>query len=120
MPDVPSQDPDAVIEAESLDRSTPDYALQAASQRIWLRWIAVIAAGTVIIAYGVLEWRLLQYLLECQTEISDLFILLAIAPLLGITIIIVFVLLGVFRGFKESDAHHFPTEAASKALIGGS
>lgn len=119
MPDVPPQDPDAENEALRLDRSTPDHVVRAANQRILLRWIIVAAAAIVILAYGYLEWLLLDYLFECRTEASDLFIILAVSPVVGVTVIVVFVLIGVFRGYRESDTQYLPTEIVGKTVFGG-
>ena len=44
--------------------------------------------------------------------------LLAIARIVSVTLILIFVLIGVFRGFRESDLNAVPLETAGKMAFG--
>ena len=87
-------------------------------QRYWLRAIACGVALLVAAAAGYLEWELLKYILAPCSQAGDLFVLLAISPIASITLILIFVLIGVFRGFRESDLNALPLETASKVAFG--
>lgn len=87
-------------------------------QRYWLRAIACGVALLVAAAAGYLEWKLLKYILAPCSQASDLFVLLAISPIASITLILIFVLIGVFRGFRESDLNALPLETAGKVTFG--
>jgi hypothetical protein len=58
-------------------------------QRYWLRLSVCVAALVAAIAAGVLEWILLQHLLQTNSETGGVFVLLAIAPIVSITIIVI-------------------------------
>ncbi len=72
-----------------------------------------------MVAAGILEWKLLEYIRTPCSQADDLFVLLAISPIASITLILIFVLNGVFRGFRESDLKGLPLETAGKAAFGG-
>ena len=87
-------------------------------QRWWLRGGAFIAALLAMVAAGYLEWRLLMHILAPCSKAGDLLILLAVSPIVSVTLILIFVLIGVFRGFREGDLRSIPLETAGKAAFG--
>ena len=87
-------------------------------QRYWLRFSACIAALVVVIGAALMEWAILCHIMSPYSETSDLFILLAISPIAAITLITIFVLMGVFRGFQEKDMEKFPAGALIQAASG--
>ncbi|MDE2814435.1 MAG: hypothetical protein OXM01_15495 [Gemmatimonadota bacterium] len=134
MPDLPNVGEDAaappgsasaaglaVKEIEALSshhESLAEVLVRMERQRYWLRLCACVAALLVVIAAGILEWILLQHLLKTSSETEGLFVLLAISPIVSITLILIFVLIGVFRGFRESDLNAVPLETAGKMAFG--
>ena len=87
-------------------------------QRYWLRFWACIAALVVVIGAALMEWAILCHIMSPYSETGDLFILLAVSPIIAITLITIFVLMGVFRGFHERDMEKFPTGALIQAASG--
>ena len=94
--------------------------LRAERQRIHLRLSACIVALIVLIAAAYLELKLLCYIVDNHySQISDLFILLAIAPIASITFIMIAVLLGVFRGYRDKDSDNVSPGRVIQLLGGG-
>ena len=89
-PDIAALDEDAIQELNPLDE-----------HHIKLRWVAVGVAIFVIIAAGILEVYILHHF-ELWQGLGDFVVFLAITPIMSITIIVIFILIGSFR--KPSDA----------------
>ena len=106
-PDIGALDEDAVQELGPLEK-----------HHMALRWIAVIVAILVILAASVLEIWVLRHLPRWES-MGDLTVLLAITPMVSVTIIVAFILIGVFRrsGDKEMDLSSL-ARIASQSLRG--
>ena len=89
-PDIEALDEDAIQELNPLDK-----------HHIKLRWVAVGVTSVVIIAAGILEVCILRYF-DLWQGMGNFVVFLAIAPIISITIIVIFILIGSFR--KPSDA----------------
>ena len=87
-------------------------------QRYWLRLSACIAALAVVVLAVFMVWMILDYIMTPDSKADGLFFVLAVFPVVSITLIVITVLLGVFRGFHESDLNKLPSEAAFKAATG--
>ena len=88
-PDIAALDEDAIQELNPLDR-----------HHMKLRWVAVGVASVVIVAAGILEVCILSYL-DLWQGTGDFVVFLAITPIMSITIIVTFILIGSVR--KPSD-----------------
>lgn len=117
MPETPKTDPDATIEYLSLKSSAPDYAAKTSKQTITLRWAAIVGAAIVIVAFAAMELFLLLHLFSSQNPSGHL-VLLAISPIVGTTVIVVFILVGVFRGHKDPQISGPPPAAVASAAFG--
>ena len=80
--------------------------------------MAFVVALFVIAGAVYLEWQILKYLMVTNPKQDDLFFVLAISPIAAITSIVIFLLIGVFRGFRERDLNALPLETASKEAFG--
>ena len=105
-PDVSSLDSEGVQQLRQLDK-----------HHIRLRWCAIAIAIVIIIFGGYLEFEILDRLDEWK-EIGDLVVLLGIAPILSITIIVTFILIGAFK--QPGDAEIGPSNLiqAAQSLTG--
>lgn len=56
--------------------------------------------------------------LENFAEANDMIFVYAIAPIVSVTLIVIFLLLGAFRGFRERDMESLPIETAGRAMTG--
>ena len=117
MPDIPQEDLDTQ-ESQSLAEAAPDYVAKTSKQTITLRWWVIGGAAVVIFAFAVMEIYLLHHLFE-STSSNENVVLLAISPVVGITVIVVSILVGVFRGNKEPLMSRFPSETVINAVSGG-
>jgi len=88
----PISDPDV----ESLDKEGVQQLNKIESHYIHLRWVAVGVAITFVIVLGFLERRIVDHLTELS-GIGNLFVLVAITPVISITTIVAILLFGVFR-----------------------
>ena len=78
----------------------------------------MITALFALVCLGVLEVALVCRLLESNLNRTDMsLVLLAISPIVAAVTIIVFLLLGTFRGFKESDMKSLPVNTALRGAI---
>ena len=82
----------------------------------WLRWIAVGGTGIVIFVLGIIEWIILFELIDNKSGFSESFIVLAISPVIAVTTILVFFLVGVFRAYKDTNAKLIPMEIIIKKV----
>ena len=87
-------------------------------QRYWLRFSACIAAIAVTVGAAVMEWVVLCRILSPSSAPNDLFVFLALAPVASITLIVIFVLVGVFRGYRGKDLADAPTGPLGR-MVGG-
>ena len=93
-----------ILEQESFQQVSGLLAkvrLARAKQTVLLRTLVTIAAGFLVLAAVWLEWILLDYLMCSNTSPSDNFVFLAIAPIASITVIVAYLLGGVFRSNKD-------------------
>lgn len=89
----PAEDPDEAL-AQSAERQQL-LAERIGNQRIGLRWIAVAAAITMLACLGIIEFVVLNDLLERGlAETDNLLVVLAVSPIVAATTIIVFWLIG--------------------------
>lgn len=84
-------------------------------QRWWLRGIVLGVALIAVVAAGWLECRLIEHILDSQPIPHELFFILAVSPIAAITVIVVFMLIGVFRGYSEKDMEKLPSGVLSGA-----
>ena len=70
-------------------------------QRKWIRTGAVVVAIMVIVGAAALEWLIVCQLLYSKTPNSGFLAAWAIAPIVSITLVTAFLLLGAFA--KQSD-----------------
>ncbi len=84
-----------------------------------LRWISIGVALLAIAGFGYLELLLLRYAMYSSFGLGDLFFVWAISPVVSITAIMIFILIGVFRGFRGAELDGMPN-CANKLLGGNS
>ena len=94
-----------------------DARVQIELQRIRLRKWACTAAGVVVALAMILEVIVIRHILYGHSEPNSLLILLAITPIVSITFVMVFVLVGVFRGFRRTDLNSLPMTPMTKAMF---
>ena len=87
-------------------------------QRYWLRLSACVAALSVVILAVYMVWLILDYIMMPCSKADGLFYVLAVSPVVSITLIVITVLISVFRGFHENDLNKVPSEAAFKSAFG--
>lgn len=111
---APDRDPDAGI----LDQSAPRERLgQLERHNLWHRWIALALAVIIIIGLAQLEHHILHLMREEWFWKNDLAGLLAVSPIIAITAIVVFLLLGAFRGHSD-DIRGLPIDTLTKTIQG--
>ena len=105
------------LEDDSLRQSHHDRLAKAVAdmevQRWWFRAIAGAVALIVMAAAGVLEYIFFKHFLSSCTDIDDLLFIWAVAPIASITVMVIFLLIGVFRGFSGKDMERLPSSAAA-------
>ena len=82
------------------------------------KWSALGAAGLLILGLAWLEVYMVWQMRDPQFWQNDLAVLLVISPILAMTAIMVFVLLGAFREPSDPDAKALPVAALSRLLHG--
>jgi len=115
MASLPAHDPDE--EAGTLDRSAPEKAGRLETQTWWLRPIACGVAVLSLVGFALLDYILLQHLMG-QPNRADLFVALASSPIVAITTIVIFLLIGVFRGYRSPDIRHPAMDVAVRGFGG--
>ena len=95
---TPTLDPDIA----PLDKEGTQQLNRLEKHHINLRRSAVVTAIVVMIAASILEGYILCSL-DTWKELGDFIVLLAIAPILSITIIMTFILIGSFKKPDDSD-----------------
>lgn len=103
-PDIESLDAEGIQQLNPLDR-----------HRIRIRWAAIGVAIIVILAIGAVEFYILKCLTKLQ-ELGDLGVLLAISPILSITVIVTFILIGSFKRSADSEIN-LPVGATKVAQV---
>ena len=110
------------LEDASLRQSHHDRLAKAIAdmeaQRWWFRATVGAVALIVIVAAGALEWIVVKHILSPCSDIDDLLFVWAVSPIASITLIVIFLLIGVFRGFRERDLSALPLQTASKGTFG--
>ena len=128
-PSIPSRKP-AIQEQMALDKGDLDkervawndsFTLQvkAEKQKIFLRWIVVCLSVIALVLLVVLEVFVLCKILETPRPKGQSWVVLAISPIVAVTTIIVFLIIGVFRNFRETDMNKFPVGTAARNMTGG-
>ena len=93
-------------------------AARLETQRHRLQYLACGAAAVVALGAAYLEFVVLCYIMSANREVSDFFILLATVPIISIVLVMIFVLVGVFRGYHETG-HLSPSAIqAGRTAIG--
>ena len=104
-----SKDPDTDAPATTL--------AELQRQRIRLREFAFRLSATVIVLAVVLEGLIVCRIVMpsyVHTD-SNLLMVLVIAPIASITSIVIFLLIGVFRGYRERDVESLPPRTVTDA-----
>jgi len=118
VPDAEKQLIDENIRKEeteiNAERASRDLAYRYHRQIIRLRWWVVnFASVVVILLCGLLIYALLCGPLANPSNYSPAFTsVLIVAPIAAIATIVVFVLIGVFRGFRDRDMDNIPAQTA--------
>lgn len=94
------------------------WQVRIVRQNWYLRLMAFIVALAVIVGAVYLEWQIIKYLIVTKPKLGDLFFVLAVSPIAAVTSIVIFLLIGVFRGFRERDLSALPLQTASKETFG--
>ncbi|MCY4463529.1 MAG: hypothetical protein OXC26_24520 [Albidovulum sp.] len=81
--------------------------------------MSFVVALLAIAGFGYLELLLLRYAMYSSFGLGDLFFVWAISPIVSITAIMIFILIGVFRGFLGTELDGMPNYA-NKWLGGNS
>lgn len=89
------------------------------TQNFWLRNFAAATAIIAIVAAAYLEWEIMKYIMAPGSNPDSMFFVVATAPILSATAIVVFFLIGVFRGFHEKDMSRLPTRTIFKTATSG-
>ena len=82
-----------------------------------LRWIAIGVAVAMIVAAGLLEIKILERLEEWK-EIGNFIVLLGIAPILSITSIVTFILIGAFKNPGDAEVNLSSILQAAQSVTG--
>lgn len=90
-PDIESLDTEGIQQLNPLDK-----------HHIRLRWAAIHVAILVILATGILEVYILLHLTSWQ-KLGDFVVLLAIAPIISVTVVVTFILIGSFKKSADSE-----------------
>ncbi len=85
-------------------------------QRYWLRFWSFVGAGAVAVLAVFMELVVLCHILTRGSESSDHLVFLAIAPIVPITLIVIFVLVATFRGYRDKDMSGVPTGSLGRVL----
>lgn len=110
---VPPSDPDL----SSLDSEGVQQLKRLDKHHIRLRWCAIGIAIVIIIITGYLEFLILDRL-EDWKDIGNSVVLLGIAPILSITIIVTFILIGAFKQHEETEISLSSFLQATRSLTG--
>ena len=105
-PDIASLDSEGVQQLNPLDR-----------HHIKLRWVAIAIAIVIIFVTGYSEFYIPSRL-DHWKEIGDFVVLLGIAPILSITIIVTFILIGAFKKPGDSEIRLPGAVQAAQSLTG--
>ena len=80
------------------------------------RWGVGLAVGIIIWA-ALLDSILIWYIVYSKQKIDALLVLLTTSPIICITVIATFVLMGLFRGFQDKDMKKLPVESIARELL---
>lgn len=118
---LPPEDPDVDrIKSDAGKHETP-IAERIVNQRIYHRWIVLGVALLSIVGLGCLEYVLVNQLLKWNLTGADTpLVVLAISPIVAATTVVVFLLLGAFRGFKEFDTENSSVGSIVRGIMEGS
>ncbi len=92
MVNPPAADPDIA----ELDEEASEQLRPIEKHHMSLRWVAVAIAIAAMLAAGGVEIHVLCNLSNMQ-DLGDVVVFLAIAPIVSITVIVMFLLLGAFK-----------------------
>ena len=120
-PKLPTTDPDA---PEDLEREASTYLFgRERWQNYLLKWaFPTVSMVTVILTLFYL-WLFADHLLEMKMcdimKAPPIFLVsLVVTPILSLTTIIVFALIGVFRGYRDKDLAEVPLSTMARAATG--
>lgn len=91
--------------------------VQIEKQRLYSRWVVLSFAIAVVIGLAILECSVLEYIFFATEQDVGSLVWLAISPIVSITLIVIFTLIGAFRGFREGDLNALPWKPAGKAVL---
>ena len=89
-------------------------------QTWWLRPLTMLFATTIIGWLVYIECKILDHILYSYSGAKDTVYFLAISPILAITLIVIFLLIGVFRGFNGNDLKRLPVNLLLSSTTGNS
>ena len=92
---------------------------QTEKQKLSFRRIVLILATVAFGLLVALEWFILCEMLQWAPFENSFFVILAVSPIVAATTIIVFLLIGVFRGFRDADVDDLPVGAVTRGAIEG-
>ena len=126
-PKLPSVDPDAPTGSESLEALEREASKYLFGRERWqnyiLKWtFPVLSALTICLTLFYL-WVLADHLLSASADdimsAPAVFLMsLVVAPILSLTTIMVFALIGVFRGYRDSDIREIPVSTIVRVAAG--
>ena len=85
-------------------------------QRIRMRKNAFILALSTLSALAILEIYFLNCIISSNGEPSGYLVALAISPIVSATLIVITVLVGVFRGFRDRDIDAVPAGTLARSI----
>lgn len=101
-----------IIEGDQLGKGDElrNSELSDKSQHRWLQWIAVGVSVIVILGFSCLLYHLTHKIfLGTQSELPDsVLVAMFVTPIVSITTITIFLLIGVFRKFKDKGIDNIP------------
>ncbi len=107
-------------EAEDLKRGARERIdNRLAVQSWWLRPIVLTFTLSVILGFACLEWEIRGYVMgmDAGRQLPATLFIWAVSPVIAIAMITIFVLIGVFRGFKGNETDGV-LERVLKAMSG--
>lgn len=98
--------PNPILEDATLSNSSEKYfgeLIKTEKQKRDLRFGVVYAAIFLICFFVVFKFLLLNFIGKYMSEVNDFFFIYASIPTVSITLIMVFLTMGVFKGFQDKD-----------------
>ena len=93
------------------------YGLRIESQKFYLRY-AVFGLGIIAIGAAVyLEYYILCLISYYMPNYNSLLLALALSPIISITVIVVSMMIGVFRGYNDQSIQPLPPASLLHRII---